>query len=40
MYVANNCGILKREDIKIMKNFYVGESSTNFEKISRQSNIY
>ena len=32
MYVANDCGILKREDIKTMKDFYVGEGSTDFEK--------
>lgn len=32
MYVANDCGILKKEDIKIMKDFYVGEDSADFEK--------
>lgn len=32
MYVANDCGVLKKEDIKVMKDFYVGENSTDFEK--------
>ena len=32
MYVANDFGILKREYIKIMKDIYVVESSTDIEK--------
>ena len=32
MYVANDCGVLKEEDIKVMKDFYIGENSTDFEK--------
>lgn len=40
MYVANDCGILKEENIKMMKDFYAGKIFTGFEKTNRQSSIY
>lgn len=35
MYVANDCGILKEENIKIMKDFYVDKNFIDIEKTNR-----
>lgn len=33
MYVVNDCGILKEEGIKIIKDFYINKNSINFNKV-------